>query len=288
MNKGKITVKHYLNSRAKPINSGDKKYLPLYIQIISKGKRAQLKSRIPSSLESYRSYTESYFAEKHECNLIGEGYFTSDCLQHIREKQVFPFCSLLEDEINILTEIIRSIRDYHGAAFSLTNLGNFYDLHLKDVFVLLEESVQKMYLKELNRIFIESTKNTVNRRLFKLSNFFMHYTNWNANFCEFYETTYEVLPSEIKYLENQLCPSLKIEIKALMAFHSRLNPLKRYMDKAEKGQFPHINLNDWNDSGKDFITRDFINIFGKQKANEYMSSIDKIITRELEASQLMA
>ncbi len=287
MNKGKITVKHYLNGRAKPINSGDKEYLPLYIQVISKGKRAQLKSRIPQSLESYRSYTESYFEEKNECDLISDGYFTYDGLQHIRDKQVFPLCSLLEDEINILTEIIRLIRDQSNSTFTLSNLGNFYDLHLKDVFVLLEESVQKMYLKELNRIFIESTKNTVNRRLFKLSNFFMHYTNWNANFSDFYETTYEVLPSEIKYLENQLCPSLKIEIKALMAFHSRLNPLKRYMDKAEKGQFPHINLNDWNDSGKEFITRDFINIFGKQKAKEYMSSIDEIIVRELQSSQLM-
>lgn len=287
MNKGKITVKHYLNNRAKPLCSGDKEYFPLYIQIISKGKRAQLKSRIPRSLESYRSYTENYFEEKNECELINDGYLTFDGLQHIREKNVFPICSLLDDEINIVTDIIRFIRDQNGTTYTLSNLGNFYDLHLKDVFVLLEESVQKMYLIELNRIFIESTKQIVNRRLFKLSNYFIHYINWNASFCEFYETTYEVLASEIKYLENQLSSSLKIEIKALMAFHSRLNPLKRFMDKTEKGQFPHVNLNDWNDSGKEFINRDFINIFGKQKANEYMTSINNIIARELEASQVM-
>ncbi len=287
VHKGKITVKHYLNCRAKPVHKGEKQFYPLYVQIISKGKRAQLKSRISANLRPYRSYTEKVFCEKSDCDLLDEGYFTSDILKEIRIKNIFPLSSLLLDEIKIITDILLFVRDRRGLPYSLSKFGNFYDLHLRGVFNIVQEAVLKKYRNELNQLFTESTKSVVNRRLFKLSNFFIHYINWNTNFCEFYETTYEVLPSEIKYLENQLSPSLKLEIKALLAFHSRLSPLKRYMDKADRGLFPQINLNDWQETGKEFISKEFINIFGKQKAREFMDSIDHLIDGELNEHKVM-
>ena len=56
--KRKITVKHYLNLRAKPENLGREKFYPLYIQIIVNGKKAQIKSRIDEYLNIYRSDIE--------------------------------------------------------------------------------------------------------------------------------------------------------------------------------------------------------------------------------------
>jgi hypothetical protein len=130
-------------------------------------------------------------------------------------------------------------------------------------------------------IFRESTKNEDNRRLFKLTNYFLHYLNWDRNFCDYYETTYEVLPSEIKFIENYLSDYLKLQIKAVMAFHSRNNFLRRYMDKTEKGQFPTMNYTDWKNKAREFLSKEFIGIFGRQKALEYIKIIDKILEREI-------
>ncbi len=45
--------------------------------------------------------------------------------------------------------------------------------------------------------------------------------NRSINFGDFYEMTYEMLPGEFKYIENQLSDDLKVQIKAMMAFHAR-------------------------------------------------------------------
>jgi len=96
-----------------------------------------------------------------------------------------------------------------------------------------------------------------------------------------------VLPSEIKFLENHLTEDLKLDIKALLAFHSRANYLRRFLDKAEKGKLPNINYIDWLDSGREFILKEFINIFGRQKAVEYVTALDFILSKELKPAVIL-
>jgi hypothetical protein len=38
---------------------------------------------------------------------------------------------------------------------------------------------------------------------------------------------------------------------------------------------------DWLESGREFISKEFINIFGKQKAQEYMIALDLVLSKEL-------
>jgi hypothetical protein len=277
----KITVKHYLNKRAKAKILGNDKYYPLYLQLIVSGHKAQLKSKIYEYFNSYRGYIEKLFPDPEKAKLINQGYFSEQLFTKINNEKVFPLSTIFEDETELISRIIKSILLYNTKSFSLNNFSTLYDNHIKDIHEILDQAVKNNYIRELNDIFLKSTKNEDSRKLFRVSNFFIHYIRWDNSFCDYYEITYEVLPSEIKFLENYLSEDLKLSIKALLAFHSRAGYLRRFLDKTEKGQLPNINYIDWIDSGRDFISKEFIKIFGKQKAQEYMSSLDLILSKEL-------
>ena len=86
--KRKITVKHYLNLRAKPELIGREKFFPLYIQIIVNGKKAQIKSRIDEYLGIYRSDIERLSENNSQLfNIISEGYFSEKFLNTIIKKE---------------------------------------------------------------------------------------------------------------------------------------------------------------------------------------------------------
>jgi hypothetical protein len=277
----KITVKHYLNKRAKAKILGEEKYYPLYLQLIVSGQKAQLKSKVFEYFNSYRGYFEKLYPDAERARLINQGYFSEQLFKKISNEKIFPLTNIFEDEIDLITKIIKSILLYNTKSFSLNNFSSIYDNHILDIHEILELAVKNYYIRELNEIFLKSTKTEDSRKLFKVSNYFIHFINWDNSFCDYYEITYEVLPSEIKFLENHLTEDLKLDIKALLAFHSRSNYLRRFLDKAEKGRLPNINYMDWLDSGREFISREFIKIFGKQKAIEYLNALDLILSKEL-------
>jgi hypothetical protein len=279
--KGKITVKHYLNHRAKPKILDGKRYFPLYLQLIVAGHKAQIKSKIQDYIDPYRGSIQQHNPDKKQALLMTEGYFTEDLLSEIRKKNLAPFNTLLEDEVRIITSIIKSNRPFQNNTFTLVNFGQLYEHYLRDIYEILEAAVKKYYINELNRIFLAATKKESSRKLFKVTNYFIHFINWNNNFFDYYENTYEVLPSEIKFIENYFSEELMTQIKACLAFHSRSNYLKRFIDKTAKGLLPTVNYFDWQESGREFISREFTSLFGKQKASEYLSSIDFILSREL-------
>jgi len=283
----KITVKHYLNKRAKAKISGEEKYYPLYLQIIVSGHKAQLKSKVHEYFNAYRGYFEKLFPDPEKAILINQGYFSEQLFKKISNENIFPLTNLLWDETELISKIIKSILLYNTKSFSLYNFSSIYDQHIIDIHEILEQAIKKNYFLELNDIFLKSTKSEDSRKLFKVSNYFIHFINWNNSFCDYYEITYEVLPSEIKFLENHLTEDLKLNIKALLAFHSRCNYLRRYLEKTEKGNLPNINYMDWLDSGRDFISKDFIKIFGKQKAVEYINALDFILSKELKPAVIL-
>jgi len=283
----KITVKHYLNKRAKAKISGEEKFYPLYLQIIVSGHKAQLKSKAHEYFNAYRGYFEKLFPDQEKAKLVNQGYFSEQLFKKINTESIFPLTNIFIDETELIAKIIRSILLYNTKSFSLNNFSSIYDQHIKDIHEILEDAIKKYYFSELNDIFLKSTKSEDSRKLFKVSNYFIHFINWNNSFCDYYEITYEVLPSEIKFLENHLSEDLKLDIKALLAFHSRCNYLRRYMDKTEKGLMPNINYMDWLDSGRDFISKEFIKIFGKQKALEYINALDLVLSKELKLAIIL-
>ncbi len=278
---GKITVKHYLNKRANPKFLNDKPYFPVYLQIIVAGQKAQLKSKIQEYIQQYRGYIDNSFSDKYEAKLVGQMYFTEELFIALKAGKDFPLTTILNDEIHLVTSIIDLIGPFNNENFKLTNFGLQYSQYLKNIYGVLDDSVKEAYLRELNHIFRESSNREEDRKLFRLTNYFIHFTNWNNLFCDFYEMTYEMLPSEIKYIENNLSDDLKLKIKAMMAFYARENHLKRFLDKAEKGMFPTVHYIDWLEKGEEFISREFIKIFGKQKAGEYIDALNGILKKSM-------
>ncbi len=284
---GKVTVKHYLNKRALPHSFEGTNYYPLYIQIIAAGHKAQIKSKISDHISPYICILQKEINSGDLTEIIKSGYFSEKLLSDIYREKFFPLYYLLQDELHIVSGLIRINRTYKTRAFTLVNFSATYDIYLRDIADILESAVKKLYINELNKIFLESTKDTASRKLFKVANYFIHFINWNNSFTNYYETTYEVLPSEIKFLENHLSDELKKTIKALRAFHSKYNFLKRSLDKMEKGKFPSVNYLDWLGEGKEFTSREFGKIFGKQKAAEYVSALDLILSKELRSPALI-
>ena len=278
---GKITVKHYLNKRAQGVVNGEEHFFPVYIQIIVSGHKAQLKSKLSEGLKFYRNYTNKLLLSSSVNDLISKGYLSENLLERVENEKTFPVYSLLEDEIRILKFIIITGQPFTNKAFSLVSISDNYKIYLRDIGEVLDEAIKKVYLEELNKVFLQFTSDTQQRKIFKVVNFFIHHINWKNSFSEYYQNTYEVLPSEIKLIENYLSTELKSLIKAYMAFSSRTNYLKRFLDKQDAGMFPFINIIDWEEKGKDFIFREFQKLFGKQKASEYIKSLDIILHREI-------
>ena len=278
----KITVKHYLNLRAKPQFHGKEKFYPLYIQIIVTGKKAQIKSRINEHLKIYRSDIERITHNDLELkNLFLEGYFSETWLKLMQKQKLFPLWHLLNDEINVITRIIKYHDPFHNKDFSLSNFSVEYQKHSTEITHILDESIKEWYRDELKNLFLKAIDQDENKELFRLTNYFIHFINWNNSFSSFYETTFEILPSELKMLENMLSNELRVSIKAYLAFHTKVNILKRFFEKRELGRISILSYLDWETDIREFLRSEFEKIFGEQKALEYIISLDDILTKKI-------
>jgi hypothetical protein len=280
MESKKITVKHYLNKRAKPREYRKELYYPLYVQLIVDAKKAQIKSRIDDQFEIYESEIEQITKKDKELDkLILNGYFSDKQIEKIYSNQIFPLYQLLSDEINVIKRIIVLMKPFESKKFTLNNFSSEYEKHITEITDILDNSIKKSYRENLNRIFLNTVDNKAEKRAFNISNYFIHYISWNYSFSNFYETTYEVIPSELKYIENYLDEELRTSIKAYLAFHSKVNILKRHMEKKEQGLISTLSYLDWLTEIKSFIQKEFTSIFGKKKAMQLITSLDNILEK---------
>jgi hypothetical protein len=282
MQSKKITVKHYLNKRAKPKLYRKEEYYPLYIQLIVDAKKAQIKSRISQYLTLYHSEIEQLTKKDEQLDkLVLSGYFTEKLYERIWEENIFPVVNLMKDEVAVITKIIKFQNPFDNKQFSLNNFSADYKKHVTEITEILDNSIKDAYRKSLNKLFLDSVDKEEMRKTFNIANFFRHYINWNFPFSNYYEITYEVIPSELKYIENHLDQPLLTSIKAYMAYHSKVNIVKRYMDKQEDGRISTLSYLDWITDIKDFVILEFTKLFGKKKALEYVSSLDRILERNI-------
>lgn len=282
MHSKKITVKHYLNKRAKPKIYRKEEYYPLYLQLIVDAKKAQIKSKLSQHLALYKSEIDQFTRKESQLNkLILAGYFTEKLFNRIIEETIFPFAQLLEDEISVITKIIKLQKPFENKQFTLNHFSIEYKKHVSEITDILDNAIKEAYRKSLNKLFLESVDKDDEKKTFNISNFFIHYINWNYPFSNFYEITYEVIPSELKFVENQLDPSLLTSIKAYLAYHSKVNIVKRYMDKQDEGKISTLSYLDWTTDIKDFVIEEFAKLFGRKKALEYVGSLDRILERNI-------
>ena len=278
MESKKITVKHYLNKRAKPKIYNRESYYPLYIQLIVYTRKAQLKSRINEHLKLYQSQLEQQCKKDGDmAKLMLTGYFTTKQLDQFYRNEIFPLYNLLNDEIEVIKRIISLQKPFESSSFTLNNFSGEYKLHITEITDILDDHIKLKYRDNLNEIFHNTVDNSAEKRVFNISNYFIHYLNWENDFYNFYELTYEVIPSELKYLEKFLDKELLTAIKAYLAYHSKINVLKRYLEKKEHGRISTVSYLDWITGIKEFILKEFIKIFGRKKGTEYVDSLDSIL-----------
>lgn len=282
MDRRKITVKHYLNKRAKPRVYNKEKYYPLYIQIIVSGKKAQIKSKINEHLKIYRSDIERITQQNEELNeLLLAGFFTDSLMKGIVKNKVFPLFHLLNDEVQVITRIIKFNNPFDNKEFTLSNFSDQYRVHTTEITWILDNRIKERYLKELKSIFLKTIDEEENRDIFRVVNYFIHFINWSNSFTNFYESTFEVMPSELKSVENLLSHDLRTTIKAFMAYHTKVNILKRFFEKREKGKISTLSYLDWEVEIKAFLQKEFDELFGEQKTLEYIISLDNILREEV-------
>lgn len=278
MESKKITVKHYLNKRAKPREYKKEMFYPLYVQLIVDAKKAQIKSRIYEHFEMYESEINKITKKDNELDrLILDGYFNDKQIEKIYSNMVFPLYQLLNDEINVIKRIIILMKPFENKQFTLNNFSAEYEKHITEITDIIDEKIKQDYRENLNSIFLKTVDNKAEKRAFNISNYFIHYISWNYSFTNFYETTYEVIPSELKYIENYIDEELRTDIKAYLAYHSKANILKRYLEKKEQGLISTLSYLDWLIEIKSFILKEFTSIFGKKKAVQLVSSLDRIL-----------
>lgn len=279
----KITVKHYLNKRAKPKHFEQDTFYPVYIQIIVAGKKAQIKSKIDEHLKIYRSDISRLTENNAELrDLIMAGYISEKLLEDFKKQNKFPINHLLQDEIYVIKRIIKKFDPFHNPDFTLNHFSFEYQKHTAEITHVLDEKIKQMYRMELKSLFLKSIDEDENRDIFRISNFLIHFINWNNSFNNFYEATYEILPSEIRTIENIINKELRATIKAFMAYHANVNILKRFFEKREQGKISTLSYLDWQTDIKDFILNQFEKVFGEQKALEYVICLDNILTEAMQ------
>jgi len=235
----KITVKHYLNKRAKPRFYLQEEYYPVYIQLIVDAKKAQIKSRINQYLELYQSEIKPIHRDEVQLKkLILSGFFTDGLFERILHDKIYPVSPLLNDEISVITKIIELQHPFENENFSLNNFSSDYEKHVTEITDILDKSIKESYRINLNRIFLESIDKEEEKRIFTVVNFFIHYINWDNTFSNFYEITYEVIPSELKLVENYLDKDLlkicgSMRVKASVKSHILL------VHRAQRISFDH-------------------------------------------------
>jgi len=278
----KITVKHYLNKRAKPKFLPREKYYPLYIQIIVNGKKAQIKSKINEHLKIYRSDVERITRNNQTMHsFLMEGYVSDKFFEEIKKLKIFPLYHLLMDEVAVITRIISYHQPFTNKDFTLNSFSEDYSKYTEEITSKLDTKIKDLYLQELKNIFLKSIDQDENRDLFKITNYLIHFVNWNNSFSNFYESTFEIIPSEVKMIENLLSNELRTQIKAFMAYHSKVNLLKRFFEKRELGKISTLSYLDWQTDIREFVYKEFDQLFGEQKALQFVVSLESLLTSDL-------
>src|ERR1035437_8670628 len=153
----KITVKHYLNKRAKAKFLQKEKYFPLYIQIIVNGKKAQIKSKINEHLKIYRSDVERITKNNDNMNaLLMEGYVFDKFFEDIKTLKIFPLYHLLMDEVAVITRLLSFQQPFTNGDVTLKNFSYEDSKDTEESTRKRDSKIKEFYQKEVKAIVLKS------------------------------------------------------------------------------------------------------------------------------------
>ena len=279
MEKDNLKIEHYLNTTesGSPFLSDD--FYPVEIKITYGDKIINIRSKIADYCRLYRGDIKN-LANNHQevFRHALQGYYTEKFFDDIFKKKLFPIFDLCADEIQLIENVISFNQPFDIKNFTAHNFSIELNKHTTDIAHILDENIKELYLNEIKGLFVKSIDPKKSKEVFQISNYFLHFINWEKRFSNFYEMTYEVLPSEIRLLENYLSPEFKSLIKAFMAFQTQVNIIKRTFEKKIPGKISTLSYFEWNGEIREFLVQKFEKIFGKTKTKEYIEGLNKVIT----------
>ena len=145
---GKITIKHFLNTRLNPVYAlNDVQIYPLYVRITAMRKTTEIVSRAfvyGVEIENYpfpESVQQIFTRSQH--SEITTPYLSMDDFE-ILEKNYFVY---LKREEEIIYRIVRQLIDeseYEGKDFSIKHVSRIYDEQHKAVFLILSDYFKRL------------------------------------------------------------------------------------------------------------------------------------------------
>lgn len=284
-----LKIEHYLNTSetASPYTADD--FYPVELKICYNDRTITIRSKIADYCRLYRGDIKNLIDNQQEqLKHALQGYYTKKFYDQIFTRKLFPIYDLLMDELQLLEKIIVFNQPFDEKNFTAHNVGSEYVRHTTDIAHILDDNIKELYLDEIKGLFVKSIDPKKSKEVFQVSNYFIHFINWEKRFSSFYEMTYEVLPSEIRLLENYLSPEFKSLIKAYMAFQTQVNILKRTFEKKTPGKISTLSWFEWESDIRSFLTRKYEKIFGKTKTKEYIDGLNKVIIDYIHQSALRA
>jgi len=282
-----LKIEHYLNTTESVSPYSDEDFYPVELKITYNDKTINLRSKIADYCQLYRGDIKSLTNNHQELlKYILQGYFTEEFYALIFKNKSFPVYDLLMDEEQLIHRIINFNQPFDIKNFTAHDFGIEYVKHTTDVTHVLDDNIKELYLNEIKGLFVKSIDPKKSKEVFQVSNYFIHFINWEKKFSSFYEITYEVLPSEIRLLENYFSSELKSLIKAYMAFQTLVNGIRRTFEKKTPGKISTLSYFEWESDIRDFLITKFEEIFGKTKTKEYVDGLNKVIADFINKSAL--
>lgn len=282
-----LKIEHYLNTSESGSPYSAEDFYPVELKISYNDKTIHIRSKIADYCQLYRSDIKNLIDNQQELLKHAlQGYYTEKFYTLIFKEKLFPIYDLLMDEIQLIEKIISFNQPFDEKNFTAHNVGTEYVKHTTDIAHILDDNIKELYLNEIKGLFVKSIDPKKSQEVFQISNYFIHFINWEKRFSSFYEMTYEVLPSEIRLLENYLSPEFKCLIKAYMAFQTQVNIIRRTFEKKIPGKISTLSWFEWESDIRSSLTRKYEKIFGKTKTKEYIDGLNKVISDYIHQSAL--
>ena len=274
-----IFHKLLLSSEAKKFKSEN--FYSLWIVVELNGRAIQIKSKIYEYLKLYRSDLDRFTqGEKELCELVCSGHFSEGLLNDMITHKRFPVYNLLEDEKYVVGKVIEMKGKEFLMQMTSESLEDEYQKYTLEIIDVFDWHVKSAYLKEIRELFHFTADKAKEKELFRLVDFLIHFINWSNSFYNFYETSFDIIPGHLRKVENRLSHSLRLTIKAYLAFHSYVNTLLRLLEKREQGRISTLSLLDWQTDIKNILTKQFVTLFGRKKSAEYIQALHNILKEE--------
>jgi len=278
-----MKIYHQLNLDSQPIKNKNGEFYPLSLVVEKEDIKIIMDSKISGFFNIYSSELDRFVnCEKEIRNLFLSNRFRQLDIDNFINEKIFPFYHMMNDEKEVLGKIIELNKTLGKANNIFTEeLKDDFEKYTSEITELLDTQIKTEYREEIKKIFIRSIDIEDEKDLFNLTNFLLHYINWDNSFYNFYETTCDLIYTQLKSMENRFENKFRVQLKAYLAYHSKVKVLKRFFEKRELGKITTISYLDWLTEIRDFLIVEFEKIFGEQKAIEYIMGIDQLLNKAL-------